>query len=194
MADSGVSIQDELIFPTPAIVLSSASLYRKFMKTILTLFSMALLWMSCGTRSTTAMIDETTVEYEGFLTSRIADSSWTWNFDDGSPRVTGEYQNGSQEGAWSYYWENGNKKAEGSFSENRQTGAWTLWHENGEKYKEGSYENGKKTGDWTVWWNNGTKGESGPLRDGKWHGTWTYWNPDGKFDRTEVWNSGNFVR
>ena len=113
------------------------------MKTLYTLLPIILLWISCGTRSTTGMLDETTVEYDGFLTNRIADSSWVWNFDNGSPRVTGEYDNGSQEGLWEYYWENGNKKAEGSFSDNYQEGVWTFWYENGQKESEIEFKNGE---------------------------------------------------
>ena len=183
-----------MISPNQLFALSSKSLFKDIMKTLLTLLPMALLWMSCEKRPTSAMINETTIEYEGFLTNRIADSTWRWNFEDGSPRVTGEYVNGSQEGPWIYYWENGNMKAEGNFSDNHQEGLWTWWHENGKKYKQGTYENGRKTGEWTVWWNNGTKGESGQYKEGKWHGIWTYWNPDGIFDREETWNNGNFVR
>ena len=74
--------------------------------------------------------------------------SW---YDNGLPKMKGQYENGDRIGRFIWWYENGSKQLEGEYERGKKIGVWTWRHENGMKAIEGRYENGQEVGIWK-WW------------------------------------------
>lgn len=72
-------------------------------------------------------------------------------YDNGLPKMKGQYVSGKRVGRFTWWHNNGNKQLEGVYEADDKVGAWTWWHENGMKSIEGNYEANVAVGVWR-WW------------------------------------------
>ncbi|MBN3035799.1 MAG: hypothetical protein JW861_09450 [Bacteroidales bacterium] len=72
-------------------------------------------------------------------------------YEDGTPRLEGNYENGQRTGRWIYWYPNGNKWSEANYKAGVDHGTKTVWHESGQKYYEGEMTEGKRSGIWRFW-------------------------------------------
>ena len=75
----------------------------------------------------------------------------TFFYQDGTPRMEGEYLQGVKHGRWISYYEDGTKWSEGYYVDGINDGATMTWHENGQKYYKGFYKKGERSGTWKFW-------------------------------------------
>ncbi len=80
-------------------------------------------------------------------------SSW---YDNGLPRMKGNYYKGVREGQFTWWHSNGTKQLQGSYKKGEKEGHWTWWHSNGMKATEGKYEGNVAVGEWCWWDEDGT--------------------------------------
>jgi antitoxin component YwqK of YwqJK toxin-antitoxin module len=74
--------------------------------------------------------------------------SW---YDNGLPKMKGQYVDGNRVGRFTWWHANGNKQLEGEYERGTKIDVWTWRHENGMKAIEGNYENGRAVEIWR-WW------------------------------------------
>ena len=72
-------------------------------------------------------------------------------FDNGLPKMRGQYVEGKRVGRFIWWHSNGNKQLEGGYVKGNKTGLWVWRHKNGMKAIEGSYEDDIAAGIWK-WW------------------------------------------
>ena len=80
--------------------------------------------------------------------------TYSW-YDNGLPKMKGQYVDGNRVGRFTWWHANGNKQLEGEYERGNKVGLWTWRHENGMKSIEGNYENGKAVGIWRWWQTDG---------------------------------------
>ena len=79
--------------------------------------------------------------------------SW---YDNGQPKMKGQYKNDARYGRFIWWHPNGQKQLIGSYDENgNKVGAWTWWHPNGVKAIQGQYESNVAVEVWRWWDENG---------------------------------------
>lgn len=113
-------------------------------------------------------------------------------YDDGQPKMQGEYLDGVRTGLWRSWYSNGIMRGEGRLLLDRRTGTWSMWHDNGQKRISTPYEMGLSHGTSTSWDEDGNVMETGEYVRGKKHGIWityvdgerieTQWIKDVKVD------------
>ncbi len=72
-------------------------------------------------------------------------------FDNGLPKMKGQYETGLRVGQFSWWHANGNKRLDGDYVRGKKIGKWTWWHENGIKAIEGTYQDDEAVGIWRSW-------------------------------------------
>jgi antitoxin component YwqK of YwqJK toxin-antitoxin module len=73
----------------------------------------------------------------------IKHGTWEQNFEDGQPKVRGNYVNGALEGEVTYYSDiSGKQQAKGNYKGGLRDGAWIFWDESGRPSRRETYENG----------------------------------------------------
>lgn len=74
-------------------------------------------------------------------------------FEDGAPKIDGQYLNGQMDGEWIYYYQEpaGAVKEKVSFRNNSENGPFTEYHPNGKIAAEGTYENEMETGELKIY-------------------------------------------
>jgi antitoxin component YwqK of YwqJK toxin-antitoxin module len=90
-----------------------------------------------------------------------------------------------QHGPAMAWYDNGLPKMKGQYGQGLRVGRFTWWHSNGNKQLEGAYEAGKKFGRWTWWHENGMKAIEGVYDDDSAVGIWRAWESDGKIESEE---------
>ena len=78
--------------------------------------------------------------------------SW---YDNGLPKMKGQYVDGDRVGRFTWWHANGNKQLEGEYELGAKVGLWTWRHENGMKAIEGYFENDQAVGTWKWWQDDG---------------------------------------
>ena len=102
--------------------------------------------------------------------------------DDGTPKVTKEYQGSQLKGQVEYY-ESGSKKLAGSLNpEGKREGKWEFWFKTGLINSVYHYKNGDRHGLCTVYYDNGFKRFEGTFRNDKRVEMWYFWTDEGKVD------------
>jgi antitoxin component YwqK of YwqJK toxin-antitoxin module len=87
-----------------------------------------------------------------------------------------------QHGPVTFWYENGLPKMKGNYLQGDRGGRFTWWHSNGQKQLEGTFVKGLKAGRWRWWHANGMKASEGTYQDDQPSGVWTWWNEDGKVE------------
>ena len=72
-------------------------------------------------------------------------------FDNGLPKMRGQYVEGNRVGRFIWWHSNGTKQLEGGYEKGIKNGRWIWRHKNGMKAIEGNYENDVAIGVWK-WW------------------------------------------
>jgi antitoxin component YwqK of YwqJK toxin-antitoxin module len=93
--------------------------------------------------------------------SRIQHGPVNFWYDNGLPKMKGNYVQGNRDGRFTWWHSNGNKQLDGMFTQGQKIGRWTWWHSSGMKACQGAYEDDSPVGVWT-WWN-----ENGQVEDRK---------------------------
>lgn len=117
---------------------------------------------------------------EAKLVVRDKDNWWNATFSDYVQQ--GERFRHGLSAAW---YDNGQPKMRGQYKEGLREGRFSFWHRNGQLDHTGKYENGLKNGKWTWWHPNGMKAHEGEFFDDAPTGNWTSWNPDGTIKNSD---------
>ena len=97
-----------------------------------------------------------------------------------------------QHGPANAWYDNGLPKMKGQYDRGQRVGRFTWWHSNGNKQLEGVYDDGRKSGRWTWWHDNGMKAIEGHYESDQAVGAWRWWKPSGKLESSEnLSNEGN---
>ena len=96
--------------------------------------------------------------------------SFVYNYDNGSQRVRGEYQDSKRQGRWEYWFKDGKRMLVENYERGELQGRFTLYYENGNKRIEGDFSHNKLVGQWT------------------------YYNKDGSIIKTVDYNDGKIVK
>ncbi len=72
-------------------------------------------------------------------------------FENGQPKMQGQYQNDQRVGKFVWWHANGGRKLLAYYRDGQKTDSWTWWHANGMKSIQGEYEADQAVGLWT-WW------------------------------------------
>ena len=84
------------------------------------------------------------------------------------------------------WFDNGQPKMKGQYKNDARYGRFIWWHPNGQKQLIGTYdENGHKVGPWTWWHPNGIKAIQGQYRDNAPVDVWRWWDENGQVESTE---------
>ncbi len=57
-------------------------------------------------------------------------------YDNGLPRLKGEYRGGEMHGYWEFFRKDGSLMRSGSFNGGKQVGTWTTYTRDGQPHKE----------------------------------------------------------
>lgn len=113
---------------------------------------------------------------------------------DGQLIVSGRYEKSAAVGRWTFNYDDGMPKVVGVFENHLPVGRWEWQHPNGNNAQVGAFSGGVKVGKWVTWFANGTKASEGYFLGGRRDGEWTYWTPEGTVERTQRWDQGNLVQ
>jgi antitoxin component YwqK of YwqJK toxin-antitoxin module len=69
--------------------------------------------------------------------------------------MSGNYQEGKEEGEWKNYWENGRLKNKSTFHQGQLEGGWVSYTPEGVVSVKGTYKSGLKVGEWLLYYSNG---------------------------------------
>lgn len=72
-------------------------------------------------------------------------------FENGQPKMKGQYRDGLRVGQFTWWYANGQKQLQGNYEQGLKTGLWQWWHENGMKAIEGTYQADDPVDTWTRW-------------------------------------------
>lgn len=136
---------------------------------------------------------------------------------NGRMMVTGLFdENGKKHGNWKQFYENGWPKLKGDYSHGEKQREWKFYNENRNIYKIENYNKGVNTSKWEVDINEGVelitrdvgdklngewkfyneKGkciEKGNYKNDKKDGEWVYYHANGQLKKVQLWNEGKLM-
>ncbi|MEN9394310.1 MAG: hypothetical protein RL362_531, partial [Bacteroidota bacterium] len=133
-------------------------------------------------------------------------------YNNGNPKVKGQFVDGLKNGDWKEFFVNGNIKEivgyaldtlqgkmlaydnkggltlEGEHQKGKKTGHWKWYFMSGNVEMEGDFEEDLQTGVWKYYYTNGQISETGNYEKGKRQGDWEFYYKDGM-----PWKKGGYL-
>jgi len=82
-------------------------------------------------------------------------------------------------GTFSHTYDNGKPKIKGQYDDGKRVGKWEYWYPSGNRMLTEEYERGELQGRFTMWYTNEVKRMEGDFRHNKQVNQWTYYKKDG---------------